>query len=200
MSFRIYRTLRRAITIRDAIIAAIAIVLSYVPRLLDAFDLLRRAKDDFVAMAPWLSILRPFVLSPYFPIAVIVLAFGILLWLHWPVPSSARAEAFIEMLEERIDLAQRLLKHTTNISMIESRTWEEQTVLDMAHYVQPESRYIALFREAGALTAHEYELGHEGIRRALIRQVRALRETIDHVDLGKVQEEDRRLRTTGRTI
>jgi hypothetical protein len=199
MPWRIYRTLRRAITIRDAIVALGALLLAYAPKILNAFKLVDWAEHNSVTMRPWLHVLSVCILSPYFPVVVMVFVVGMLLWLHWPVPYSARAEFFVEMLEQRIALAHAILKQTTNISLLEWKTWEQRTLLDMDNYLNDRSRYSALFGNAGILTTFEHEAGHEGIRLAFKRQVRALKAIIDATDQGKVQAEAAKLGASARS-
>jgi len=185
MSQRIYRTVRRAASLTDAVKTAILLAIGFLPKIKAVIDGLKSIR----ALIPRLGVVVNFIISPYFAPTMIVAAVGLLLWKHWPASNpTTRAEFFIEMLEERITLARTLAKKT-KLDFIERKTWEEKTVLDMSQFLPSPSRHFGLFRKAGELTTNEYERGDESNKVAIRRQIRMLDELIDRVDRGEIQKE-----------
>src|SRR5260370_4676316 len=178
MSNRLSRTVRRAIGQRKTVIAVITIALSYSPQIRQVFDWLSWLKLHSVKAVPYLKIVWLFILSPYFGPTITLVALSVLCWQMWPEETSARAGFFIEMLEEGIKLARALLRHPT-ITFMEWKTWEEQTVIDIARFLGLESRRIRLFQAAGQLTIHEQEQGEPAHKKAIDREIRTLTELID---------------------
>jgi hypothetical protein len=194
VSLGVNRALRRALTVRDGIVIAVVFLVTYSPQIMNSLKLIDLAAANFVAMRPWLEVAVTSLFSPYFPIVAVSLVVVLLLWRHWPIAHGARAEFFIEMLEQRITVAKRVLKHHPDVSMNEWKQWEGETIIDLNHYLDDESGYFAIFQHAGNLTTFEYTAGHAGIRAAFNRQVRALRAIIDATDEGKIQKEAALLR------
>ena len=183
------------------LLAAIPFIWAWLRKTHDVVDQLQWWRDETVKAAPYfepyLAIVWTFILSPYFTLFLTLCAVGFLVWRAWPASSTTRAEFFIEMLEERIGVARALIKQT-NVSLMDWKTWEEKTVLDMDRFIsQPiYSRYIQLFRLAGELTTLEYEKGEESHKRAIGRQIRMLNELIDRIDRGDFQKEARTAHST----
>jgi hypothetical protein len=189
MASRIRRAAARAITPRTALLLLAGPVLGALQRVREIVETVEWWHQKIMVWSPHLAFPTALLLSPYFPAVLTVAAVGVLFWRAWPVKLSARAQSFIELLEERISLGKKLLASRQSVTMIEWKTWEEQTILDLARCLTPHSHYLLLFRSTGNLTTHEYGLGEEGIKKAIGRQIRALREMIDETDEGKVQQE-----------
>jgi hypothetical protein len=136
MSWRIYRTVRRAASLADAIRTAILLAIGFLPRINAVLEYLESARK----LMPRLGFVVGFIVSPYFAPTMVVAAVGLLLWKHWPGSNPTRAEFFIEMLEERIALARSLLKQP-KVDFIQWKTWEEKTILDMGQYLPIQSRH-----------------------------------------------------------
>jgi hypothetical protein len=188
MSNPLSRTARRAIGQRKTVIAVLGVALAYAPKIQKVFDWLSWLEDDSVKIIPYLKIVWAFVLSPYFGPIITMVAVGVLFWRAWPQETSARAGFFIAMLEERIALARALVRHPT-ISLMEWKTWEQQSILDIAKFLPLGSRHIRLFQAAGDLTMREQEEGEAAHKKAIDRQVRALNELIDRIDGGELRKE-----------
>lgn len=189
MSSRFRRTVHRITGVGTFARTAVGVAIAYLPAILDLLGYLQAVQSASTSMLPWFKLVWVFLLSPYFAPGVLFVTCGWIVWRAWPVSSSSRQEFFIEMIENQIELAQTLLKRSADISLIEWKTWEEKTVLDMAQYLTLGSRHIALFRLAGELATYEYESGGEGIRSAISRQIRTLQELIDRIDQGVLQRE-----------
>ncbi len=188
MSNRFSRTARRAIGQRKTVIALLTIALANAPNIQQVFDWLSWLKDHSVKVVPYLKIVWAFILSPYFGPTITVVALAVLFWQLWPQETAARAGFFIAMLEERIALARALVRHPT-ISLMEWKTWEQQTVLDIARFLPLGSRHMRLFQAAGQSTMREQEEGERAHKKAIDRQIRALSELIDRIDSGELRKE-----------
>ena len=189
MSTRLSRTVRRAGQ-RKTIIALSIIAFSYAPQIQQVFNWLSWLEGHSVKVVPYLKIAWAFVLSPYFGPTVTLVALVVLFWRLWPNETSARAEQFIAMLEERIALARTLVRRS-RVSFTDWKTWEEQTVIDIARFWGLDFgwRCIRLFRASGDLTMHEQEEGDPAHKKAIGRQIRVLNELIDRTDSGELRKE-----------
>lgn len=189
MSWRIYRAARRIATLRRILLTVAATVIGYLPYIPDVFKFLEWARDNSVKAVPTLRIVWIFILSPYFAPVLMVGTVTILFWKAWPVSTSARAESFIEMLEDRIKLGQALIKSSSALTMVDWKTWEQKTFLDLTRFLGVRNELLDLFQSEGQFTTHEYEMGAEAPKRALRRQIRNLKELIDRTDQGKLRSE-----------
>jgi hypothetical protein len=184
MSWRVYRTVRRAASLADAVRTTILLAIGFLPKI----EAVANGLKSVHALIPRIGVVVNFIISPYFAPTMVIAAVGLLLWKHWPASHATRAEFFIEMLEERITLARALAKNP-KLDFIEWKTWEEKTVLDMGQFLPSLSRHFGLFRKAGELTTNEYEKGDESTKVAIRRQIRMLSELIDRIDRGEIQKE-----------
>jgi hypothetical protein len=185
----LYRATRRVATLRRAIFAFGALVIGYLPKIPDVFKFLEWAKDNSVKAIPFLRAVWSFILSAYFAPALMVGTVLILFWQAWPVSTSARAESFIEMLEDRIKLGRALIKCSSDVTLFDWKTWEQKTFLDLTRFLGVGNELLDLFQSEGQFTTHEYEMGAEAPKRALRRQIRNLKELIDRTDQGKLRSE-----------
>jgi len=99
-------------------------------------------------------------------------------------PIDSRGESFVEAAESWIRAAESLLRQS-QLTMFEMQTWQEKTALDLGALVGHRSVF-GNFRREGRLLGAEYEAGETGLRSALKREIRFLREMIDRADRGEI--------------
>jgi hypothetical protein len=151
---------------------------------------------DLVESAQWLKkemfglnhylifIVRLF-LSPAFYTTI---SFAVTVYLIVKVamaPISGRTESFIETTERWIASGRKLSK--TSISQASLAAWQTRAELELIQYLGRASGAIDTFKREGTLLPTDFERGEEGIRSALKRQMRVLKELIDRADRGELK-------------
>lgn len=183
---RLYRSVCRTATFADAVKTLFLIALALVTHIDKVIKTLESVRD----MLPSVGVVITFILSPYFVPTIGLVALTLLIRRNWGAPNPAYIEDFIEMVEQKIRAGKAMLKRQPSVTLIEWKTWEQKTALDLAAFLDGNLVwYLGWFRRAGNLTTDEYESKDDGHKRAIKRQIRMLRELIDRADRGVLRKQ-----------
>ena len=186
MRFSVARV-RRRFGIIAPIVAGVASVTTILIWLHDLFKSAQWLEKELKGMNQYLAFIVEVLLSPALYAG---LSLSVALYLVIKVatkPISSRAESFIETAERWIASAQELLDAPTiNIPIL--RTWQERAALDLSQFLGW-GKNLDTFKREGNVLPTEFELGEVGLRSAVKRQIRCLKELIVKADSDELDLE-----------
>jgi hypothetical protein len=186
---RSFRALRRTIVMSRSLRFRLPVLVALLLRSISVFDASEGVRDQSTGILRYLAFVWTFLLFPYLPLLIVLIALGMLFRKAWPRFRSVRAELFIGMLEEQVRRAETIILKDANVGTTEARQWEAKAKRDLAEYLGPNSHCISEFQEAGRLTTYEYAARQASFNHNLERQTQLLREFIDRTDRGDFAKE-----------